>query len=192
MASDETRTLLKRFGIAVTGLEDAVASGASAEDLARADAEARARLQDVSGLLRRLRGASTHPGGRPTTVEDVMTSDPLVIGPEATVGDAHSVMASRGFRHLPVVEHGRLVGILSMTDIGRIGSTLAEVLARKIGDVMTPNPATIAPGERVELAAAQMALRKINCLPVISADRIVGIVTTYDLLDALARHLREG
>jgi CBS domain-containing protein len=187
MPSDETRTLLKRFGIAVTDYEDAVAQGAPPEQLAKAEAEARARLKDAGALVARLRGAAA----RPTTVEDVMTSDPLVMAPSARIEEAHALMKSRGFRHLPIVEGGKLVGIVSMTDIGRIGSTLPEVMARVIADVMTKSPSTIQPAERVEVAAAQMALRKINCLLVVSGEALVGIVTTYDLLDALARTLRE-
>ena len=55
MASDETRRLLKEFGIAVTDYEDAVAAGGSAERLSKAEAQAFARLREVSALLERLR-----------------------------------------------------------------------------------------------------------------------------------------
>src|SRR5262249_43340750 len=115
MPSDETRALLKRFGIAVTEYEDAVGKAAPHEQLAQAEAEARARLKDVGARVARLRGAAA----RPATVEDVMTSDPLVMAPSATVEEAHALMKSKGFRHLPIVEGGKVIGILSMTDIGR-------------------------------------------------------------------------
>ncbi len=55
MASEETRRLLKAFGIAVTDYEEALGRGAAPEELARADAEVRARLQQVAELLERLR-----------------------------------------------------------------------------------------------------------------------------------------
>ena len=189
MPTDETRTSLKRLGIAVTSYEDAVLQGASAESVAEAAGEARAALKEVTAIVDRLRGT---PSMRPTTVQDVMTADPQVIAPDASIEEAHSTLHSRGFRHLPVVEGGRLVWILSTTDVGRIGATLPEVLGRAVRDLMTPSPATIGPEQPVELAAAQMALRKINCLPVVEGGILVGIVTTYDLLDALARRLREG
>lgn len=54
MASDETRRLLKEFGIAVTDYEDAVGQGASAEKLSKAEAQAFARLREVTALLERL------------------------------------------------------------------------------------------------------------------------------------------
>jgi hypothetical protein len=55
MPTDETRRLLKVFGVAVTAFEDAVEKGASSEDVAKTEAEVRARLQEVSALVERLR-----------------------------------------------------------------------------------------------------------------------------------------
>jgi CBS domain-containing protein len=127
---------------------------------------------------------------RATQVADIMTEDPRVIEPSAKVRDAYALMKEHGFRHVPVVENDRLVGIFSTTDVGRIGATLPVILERSVADTMTPNPYTIAPDEPIESAAAQMGLRKINCLPVVNAEgKLVGIVTTYDLLDALVRRL---
>jgi len=100
---------------------------------------------------------------RATTVEEVMTTDPSTLSPTATVGEAHEIMTTNGFRHLPVVAEGVLVGILTMTDIGHLGAKIPEIRARTVGDVMTRNPITIAPSERVEVAAGQMAVRKVHC-----------------------------
>jgi len=58
MASDETRRLLKVFGIAVTTYEDAVERGAPAEELSKAENEARVRLQEVAALVERLRAGT--------------------------------------------------------------------------------------------------------------------------------------
>jgi acetoin utilization protein AcuB len=127
-----------------------------------------------------------------TRVADVMTPDPMVIEPEATVADAYNTMKSLGFRHLPVVRDKQLIGILSTNDVGRLGATVDEIMQRDVGSVMTPNPITIGPEEPIEKAAATMALRKVSCLPVVEGPDLVGIVTTYDLLDALARRLRTG
>ncbi|MFQ5960871.1 MAG: hypothetical protein ACE5MG_05705 [Candidatus Methylomirabilales bacterium] len=56
MASEETRRLLKVFGIAVTDFEDAVTQGAPPEEVSKVDAEVRTRLQEVTALIERLRG----------------------------------------------------------------------------------------------------------------------------------------
>jgi len=55
MPSDETRRMLKVFGVAVTAYEDAVEKGAPPDELAKAEAEVRARLQEVTALIDRLR-----------------------------------------------------------------------------------------------------------------------------------------
>jgi CBS domain-containing protein len=127
-----------------------------------------------------------------TRVADVMTPDPMVVEPSVTLEGAYSTMKSLGFRHLPVVLDGKLVGILSTNDIGRLGATVPSIMLREVGSVMTPQPLTIRPEEPIEAAAATMALRKVSCLLVVSDGALVGIVTTYDLLDALARRLRTG
>jgi hypothetical protein len=55
MPTDETRRVLKVFGVAVTALEDAVDKGAPPEEVRKADAEVRARLEEVTALIERLR-----------------------------------------------------------------------------------------------------------------------------------------
>jgi acetoin utilization protein AcuB len=124
-----------------------------------------------------------------THVREVMTADPCVISPDETLERAWAMMTEEGCRHLPVVQNGQLVGILSMTDIGRLGATIPSLMARTVGESMTKSPFTVGPDEPLESAAAQMGLHKVNCLPVVAGVKLVGIVTTYDLLDALARQL---
>jgi acetoin utilization protein AcuB len=126
------------------------------------------------------------------TVEDVMTPDPVTLEPTATVGDAYALMTERGFRHLPIVEADLLLGIISISDIGHLGARVPELMAKQLHEVMTKNPLTVKPTESVSAAAATMASRKINCLLVVVNRKLAGIVTTYDLLDALARRVRDG
>ena len=125
-----------------------------------------------------------------TSVAHVMTPDPICITSTITIAEAHALMTERGFRHLPVVDDGKLVGVLSTTDIGKLGASSPELMKGSVASIMTANPQTIESTEPIELAAATLAMRKINCLPVIRSDALVGIITTYDLLDALARRLR--
>ncbi len=125
-----------------------------------------------------------------TRVEEVMTPDPVTLGPEDTVRDAYALMAERGFRHVPILEGQSIVGVISMTDIGRLGARIPEILAKTLRDVMSTNVLTIETQESVDVAAAKMASRKIHSLLVVENGKLAGIVTTYDLLDALARRLR--
>ncbi len=125
-----------------------------------------------------------------TRVDQVMTADPITLPTTATVGDAYALMSERGFRHVPISDDGALVGLISITDIGRLGAAVPEILAKSLGEVMSTKLLTIGPNESVEVAAVKMASRKVNCLLVVVGEKLEGIVTTYDLLDALARRLR--
>lgn len=129
---------------------------------------------------------------QPTTVGDVMTPDPTVVDPGVTVGGAYATMRGQGFRHLPVVLDGQLVGVISTSDVGRLGAGMSAILDQPVGEAMNKDVLTTSPDAPIETAAAQMALRKVNCLPVVVDGRLVGIVTSYDLLDALARRIKTG
>ena len=65
MPSDETRRLLRTFGVAITQFEDAVSSGAPADEILQAEEEARARLNEIKALLERLKNSQATPD-RPT------------------------------------------------------------------------------------------------------------------------------
>jgi CBS domain-containing protein len=127
-----------------------------------------------------------------TTVGDVMTADPMTLGPEATLSTAYMLMKKHGFRHVPIVDgDGALAGIVSLTDIGRLGATVGSILMKRIDEVMTRTLITTSPTETLSVAAGKMAMKKINCLPVVLEGRLVGIVTTYDLLDAFTSRLKD-
>jgi CBS domain-containing protein len=70
-------------------------------------------LESVRGFERRLKKALA------ATAKDMMTADPTTIGPDADVHEAGRVIASSGHNHLPVVEHGRLVGVITRADVLR-------------------------------------------------------------------------
>jgi acetoin utilization protein AcuB len=123
-------------------------------------------------------------------VEDVMTPDPQCMGPTATVGEAYALMRDRGFRHVPVCEGDLLLGVFSLTDVGHLGARVPEIMQRPLHEVMSKNLVTVKPSESVAGAAATMASKKINCLLVVVDRKLAGIVTTYDLLDALAQRVR--
>jgi acetoin utilization protein AcuB len=125
-----------------------------------------------------------------TTVEEIMTPEPMTLLPTATVGEAYALMKDRGFRHVPVVESGLLLGVISLTDVGHLGAKVPEILAMQLHEVMSKKLITVKPEESVASAAATMASKKINCLLVVEKGQLAGIVTTYDLLDALARRVR--
>src|SRR5574341_465081 len=129
-------------------------------------------------------------------VRDVMTSDPVTIGPGTPLPEARRLMKQRGIRHLPVVDDaGRLLGVLTDRDIRHAAfvPALAEYLgwevrrlrAPRVRDVMTWSVVTTHPDATLVQAGLTMFQRRIGSLPVVDNGRLVGIVTERDVLAAL-------
>jgi CBS domain-containing protein len=104
------------------------------------------------------------------------------------------MMSMGGVRHLPVVSNGALVGVISQRDILRAPGLLSHLLSTaraalrslRVQDVMSIDLVTIGADASVEEAAQKLLDHRVGCLPVVEAGALVGIVTTSDLLRALA------
>jgi acetoin utilization protein AcuB len=124
-------------------------------------------------------------------VQDVMRFPVITVGPGVTLEEAYRLLLEKGIRHLPVMEEGRLVGIITDRDIRLATSHLnpkgpCSGCAR-VAEVMTQEVVTAHPLDPVEEAARVMRERKIGSLPVLEDGALVGIVTGIDLLDALLK-----
>ena len=121
-------------------------------------------------------------------VYEIMRKPVTVIQATTLLGEAFQQLQTHGFRHLPVMEQGRLVGVLTDRDIRFATSSLSPA-PRTVGDPVSlamSSPATTAdPLDPIEDAARIMRDRKIGCLPVMDGSELVGILTGMDLLDAL-------
>jgi CBS domain-containing protein len=131
------------------------------------------------------------PPTQRSTVEDWMTENLVVIAPGEPLFAALERMAEEAIRHVIVVDEGRLQGIVSNRDVVR--ATLGNAEHRlelhtvKVEQVMTPTPlATVELTTPIEEAALLMVDRRVNALPVLTAGLPVGILTSDDLLRALA------
>ena len=123
-------------------------------------------------------------------VRDIMRSPVVAVPPETTLADAYRTMREKSFRHLPVVEGERLVGVVTDRDLRLATSALAPVPFApdsSVSAVMCREPLTADAQDAVEDAARVMRERKIGCLPVVEDGRVIGIITGVDLLDALIR-----
>ena len=128
-------------------------------------------------------------------VADIMTPNPVTVTPRNAIRTAVNLMREGGCRRLPVIDHGRLVGIISDRDLRRAANSPFVVREQwydnfildhiEVGSCMTPNPITIGPAAPIADAARLMRNHKIGGLPVVDGDRLVGIVTETDLLDCL-------
>lgn len=126
-------------------------------------------------------------------VRDSMTREVVVVGPETTAAEALALCRGNRIRHLPVVEGGRLVGLISDRDLRSATPALgdpdrAAALRRiRVVDEMVRDVATAYPEDPIEDAAMAMYERKIGCLPVVDGEDLVGIITSSDVMRALAR-----
>ena len=110
-----------------------------------------------------------------------MTKEPITVEPEDLLIRAAHKMQFGGFRRLPVVSEGKLVGIVSERDLRKHHGPLEHT---KINGVMSENPVTVTPATILEEAAEILLERQIGGLPVLVEGRLVGIITTSDILKA--------
>ena len=123
-------------------------------------------------------------------VREMMRSPVTTLSPEATLKEACALFQSRDFRHLPVMEADRLVGVLTDRDLRWVTSSLCPGrlgLEDPVRGAMSHPPITIAPLDPVEDAARIMREHKIGCLPVMDGASLVGILTGMDILDTLIK-----
>jgi acetoin utilization protein AcuB len=130
-------------------------------------------------------------------LQGIMHSQPVTVSPEDTMNAAIRKMKEQNFKHLPVVDRsGDLVGIVTDRDLKRASpsdATLLEVHELlylvekvKVSQVMTKKPITAPPETKIEDGAGLMVKHRIGCLPIVSGNRLVGIVTQTDFLSYLA------
>jgi acetoin utilization protein AcuB len=120
-------------------------------------------------------------------IKDVMTKQPHTIGRDQTLELAHQMMIKHRIRHLPVLERGRLVGILTQRDLYFLETIAGVDISEDIvEDAMSPDIYVVRSDERVEDVAAAMAKRKLGSAVVVEHDRVIGIFTVTDALRILA------
>jgi CBS domain-containing protein len=129
-------------------------------------------------------------------VRDLMTRDVTTIGRNDTLAVAEELMKTRRFRHLPVVEEKRLVGMLSERDLFHAALSTALNFGQKaqqeflktilVKEVMTDEVVSIGPEAEVKDAARLMLDRRIGSLPVLEGAKLVGILSETDLLKVIA------
>lgn len=130
-------------------------------------------------------------------VRQVMTRDPLHLDIETPLAMVRRLLRTRSFHHVPITSRGRLVGILSSTDLARVAldawvedeaAVDAQLNAQfDLAAIMTPEPETISPEVSIRYAALKLASGEFHSLPVIDSDgALVGMLTSTDLVRLLA------
>ncbi|MGE0824856.1 MAG: CBS domain-containing protein [Candidatus Binatia bacterium] len=108
-----------------------------------------------------------------------MTLSPVTIAPIVRLNQAQEKMTAGRFRHLPVVQDDRVIGIVTDRDIRHHSGSEERT---KVEAAMTENPLTISPDTTVEEAIQLMLRDQISGLPVVENGKLIGIITTSDIL----------
>lgn len=135
------------------------------------------------------------------TVEEFMTTEPWTLRETDSLADARAIMTERHIRHIPITDNeSRLLGLVTQRDVLAVTDPARLLTAktdsnpseteRKLSDIMIRNVSVI--GEKDSLREAAMFLQshKYGCLPVVTNDRLVGIITDSDFI-AIAINLIE-
>ena len=130
--------------------------------------------------------------GRKGIVREIMMGSPVTLAPNDTLDLANDVISLGRIRHIPVIDGGKLVGLLSERDL--IGAAATRIFGLKqktrsallkselVRNVMKKRIVIVAPDTSIKEAARLMAEKKIGCVPVMSNGRLVGLVTTTNIL----------
>lgn len=132
-------------------------------------------------------------------IRDVMTKNPITVDTETLVLDAQKIMQENNIRRLPVVDKGKLVGIVTKHDLLQASPSPATslsihelnyLLARmKVKEIMKKNPMTLAPDTPFEEALKVGQDKKIGSFPVVENGKLVGIATESDIVRFLTHAL---
>lgn len=117
-----------------------------------------------------------------TSIKEVMTRDVRACEPNATVAEAAKVMAQEDVGPVPIVEDGRLVGIVTDRDIAvRVVAEGRDPNATTVREIASTELVTVTPDDDLDEALNLLAERQVRRLPVVEGDRLVGIVAQADI-----------
>jgi acetoin utilization protein AcuB len=126
-------------------------------------------------------------------VKNRMTTEVITISPDQTLLRAMNILHQKRIRHLPVVQGGKIVGIVTERDVRRAGASDSTSLSIfelnylldeiKVSSFMTKKVITVSPDEPIEAAAKIIYDHKIGALPVVDQNQLVGLITSSDILE---------
>ncbi len=123
-------------------------------------------------------------------VNEAMTPNPITIGTSTSISQAINILNEKGFKALPVVNDGKVVGIVTKTDLMNISRNDQDIT--NVSKVMTRNVVTVKPTDSLHEVLKKMSLNEVGRLPVINENNeLIGIITRNDLYQAYEKYERE-
>jgi CBS domain-containing protein len=131
-------------------------------------------------------------------VSDIMIKDVITVKPDNSLDSVREIFEKHNIHHIPVVDGETLVGMISKSDYlffsKDFGSNFydkyIEEIRRKnydVKEVMTTKLARLESDDRINVALEVFRVNRFHALPVVENDKLVGIVTTFDIIDYLAK-----
>lgn len=125
-----------------------------------------------------------------TTIREIMTTNLVTVTSDTNAREIKDIFERNGFHHIPVVDRGEnLVGIISKEDFFKVSYVISLQVSGEDGyqsllakDFMTNYPLVLDPEDTIGLAADIFLANKFHALPIVEDGRLVGLVTTHDLL----------
>lgn len=128
-------------------------------------------------------------------ISKLMAPDPITVHEKQKLSDVRKLLTEHGVHHIPVVSGDKLIGLISATDLLRVGyGDIAKIDARSfdagldtmtIRETMVEDIATIQHGDPIKQAADILSTGRFHSLPVLDGDKLVGVVTSTDLIKFL-------
>ncbi len=178
----------ERVGIRGEDLDQALEELGEFVDVTRDELERIILATEQHALQRSLGGI---------TAASVMSRDVQFATPDTTLEQAWKMLASHHLKTLPVLQHGKLVGIVSLSDLvgpamqrGRFGwRGLFGRKAVRMAQVMSTRVVSVSSQHPLERLLPLLCEQGLHCLPVLDADKLVGVITQTDLIAGLKRQL---
>ena len=126
------------------------------------------------------------------TIQKFMSCDPVSIVGRSSIAEAQSLMKEKNIRHLPVMDGGKVIGIISDRDIHQ-ATSLLDVKPNKVAveDICPTHVYATSPETPLDYVADEMARHHYGSAVVLDNGKLVGIFTTVDACTALAQILRQ-
>ena len=116
-------------------------------------------------------------------VRKIMTTDPIVVSPDQTIKQLSNLMHFHKIQQVPVVENGKLVGMITTHDLWSQNQKSQNQDEIKVADFMSKNIIKIAPKDKVGTAAELFMDKRFKTLPVVNLrNELKGVVTAFDVI----------
>lgn len=115
-------------------------------------------------------------------VGSIMTTNLITVGPSDTLQTVKEILVGRRIHHVPVVEDGKLVGLVSIDDLFKLNINHSEYINTSVSSVMTKKLAKVESSDKIGTAAEVFMEHLFHALPVVDDGVLVGIVTSFDIL----------